>query len=68
MFLVISAVMIASVMSEKTVQECLDEDVTCNYFVAPTPVCAINKDGIKHRFIGACEFAHVNNCVQPEGM
>lgn len=60
--------MIASVLSQKTVQECLDEDVTCNYFVKPTPVCSINGNGIKHTFYGSCEFGHVNGCVQPEGI
>lgn len=60
--------MIASAMSIKTVQECLDENVTCNYFVAPTPICSINKDGIKQKFIGACELSHVNKCVEPDGI
>lgn len=60
--------MIASAMSQQTVQECLDEDVSCSYKVPPTAVCGRNKDGIEYRFIGQCEFNHVNRCVQPEGI
>lgn len=60
--------MVASAMSQKTVQECLDEYIQCDYLLPPTAVCGRNKDGIEHRFIGSCEFSYVNSCVQPEGI
>lgn len=58
--------MIASVLSEKTFQECLDESEECANVTA-APACGINDNGETYKFPGSCQLTNVNTCLGPDG-
>lgn len=58
--------MIASVMCQRTVQQCLDE-IGGMYINKPITTCAISDNGFKHAFVGPNDLASMNNCVELPG-